>query len=915
MNRSLNFDSTHFSAIQSPVTLFQADIISSMSENDANQSYKQPLNATYLWSSLRSLLPNVDLQGGCDSGESLMTEDEMLQTKLNQILLFSTANGFVSLEGIPIQSVLKYLKRYADIDLLLKASHSHVGKALAENLFRAAIEAKDKGALKCLLAIPSIDVNSIVCTVNGRKYTPVERAAILQDLGIVRIFLDAGADVKKTCDPKALKGGILGGLVNSIGWNVRVPPDVIEIGKVLLRAGAKLHLGIVQRAFEAHNLPGLAYDLVSSVSDSDHLELVRGGFLSLFAVHLDDWQATQATKNIIMACERTKCQTCRTDYKGKLDWALIQGANRGHLELVKLLLLHSKTPHRALSAAIRSRRSEVIHAILTLKPDVNAPAHNIDDEYWTSRGQSSFGTMTTSHAEAIEAGNEKLVLEMEGKGALELLSEGGRFKPAITAASRIGDIVYVRKLLKCCPSPTPSHMTSAVLYAVQNDHEEIFRALLAAGADVNLHDGFTSFSPDPLFAAVLRRNPGMVSAILNADISGRDQWRPYLYKGVETTILGEAVKWGDRAIIQDLLSAFPSATFSDGELCTVLDEGDMTRFEFLLGCGAASIAALTNCLKIGLSRGDAELVQKLVERGANPTDSHVLATCAGEYPAMLPLLCEHISSRKSHHIVAGFGTEALKAAIHCGQAGLAAVKLLLGTGLVDAKRLSSSSYGRNETPLGVAIRLSRKGHHADFEVIRKLLDYGCDPNGIVTHLTYGEPDVKQTALLEAIDTGSKDLVKLLIDSGARVNHEAKLGLKRTPLQKAVEVDSLEIVTLLLEVEADVNARPAERGGATAFQLAAIRGNCIIAAKLLDYGANLHAPPAHINGRWPLEGAAENGRIQMIFFLWEVNRACFGFEECRRAMELAEGNGYMACRGAIAELSQKRVATLPALGQY
>jgi ankyrin repeat protein len=251
-----------------------------------------------------------------------------------------------------------------------------------------------------------------------------------------------------------------------------------------------------------------------------------------------------------MACERTRCQTCRTDHKGKLDWALIQGAKRGHLELVKLLLLHSNTPNRALSAAIRSGRSEVIDAILTLKPDINAPAHNIDDESWRPKGE------TTPYAEAIEARNERLVLEMESKGALKILSEGGRFKPAIAAASRIGDIAYVRKLLKCCPSPTPSHMASAVLYAVQNGHEEIFRALLAAGADVNSPN---NDAPNPLFAAVLGRNSGMVSAILSADVSARYQWQPYQHKGVATTILEEAVKWGDRAIIQELLSAFPSA--------------------------------------------------------------------------------------------------------------------------------------------------------------------------------------------------------------------------------------------------------------------------------------------------------------------------------------------------------------------
>jgi ankyrin repeat protein len=201
---------------------------------------------------------------------------------------------------------------------------------------------------------------------------------------------------------------------------------------------------------------------------------------------------------------------------------------------------------------------------------------------------------------------------------------------------------------------------------------------------------------------------------------------------------------------------------------------------------------------------------------------------------------------------------------------------------------------------------------SDFEVIRRLLNCGCDPNSTVTYLIHRESTVKQTALLKAMDTGSKDLVKLLIDRGARVNHEATLGLKRTPLQKAVEVGSLEIVTLLLDAGADVNARPAERGGATAFQLAAIQGNCVIADKLLEYGANLHAPPAQINGRWPLEGAAENGRIQMIFFLWELNKGRFNIEECQKAMELAEENGYMACKGAIAEMSQKMVVALPAL---
>jgi len=590
-----------------------------------------------------------------------MTEDERLQINLNQILLYSTANGFVGLEDIPIQSVLKYLSRYADINLLLKTSRSHFGRALAENLFRAAVEAKDKGALKCLLAIPSIDVNSIVCIVNGRKYTPIARAASLKDLRMVQMFLDARADVNKTCDLNYSDRGVLGNLVSDIGWNVTIPPDVIEIGRLLLLAGAKPNLDIVRLALEVHNLPGLVYGLISSISDSDHSELIRGGFLSLIATHLDDWQATQTIKNILMACERTKCQKCRTDYKGKLDWALIQGAKRGHLELVKLLMLHSKTPYRALSAAIRSDKNDVIAAILTLKPDINAPAYSIDDEEWTSQGRNSYNDIATSYAQAIRAKNETLILKMEDEGALELLGEGRRFEPAITAASRIGDTVCVRKLLKYCSSPMPSHMTKALLYAVKNDHEEISRELLAAGADVNLPGMSTPSPPDPLLAAVLRRDPSIVSAILSADVQGQYHWRSYQYKGGFTTTLGEAVKWGDRAIIQDLLSTFPSAIFRHGEMLFIFDEGDMAQLEFLFGCGVTSISALTSCLNVGLSRGDTKLVKRLVEMGADPTDSNVFTTCANKYPTMLPLLCEHTISRKIHHVMPGFGTDALKA--------------------------------------------------------------------------------------------------------------------------------------------------------------------------------------------------------------------------------------------------------------
>lgn len=315
-------------------------------------------------------------------------------------------------------------------------------------------------------------------------------------------------------------------------------------------------------------------------------------------------------------------------------------------------------------------------------------------------------------------------------------------------------------------------------------------------------------------------------------------------------------------------------------------------------------SALTGCLLVAIERGDEPLFHDLIKRGANPTNDNILRHCAESCPKMLPLLLEQHPSRNSDCAVPDFGTPALIAVIKQGLDGLEAVNMLLGCRLVDIK---SFPRGEDELPLGKAILMSQNGNHANFAVIRKLLDSGCDPNCIAAKVGHGQ-GTNETAFLMAIETKSKGLVQLMIDHGADINRKATMGLKRTPLQKAAEANSLELVTLLLGANADANGKPATRGGGTALQLAAIQGNCNIAAKLLECGADLSAPPAVVNGRWPLEGAAEHGRLDMIDFLWKNKLAGFGvagFDEkqCRRAMELAEENGHNPCRDLIAELSQ------------
>jgi len=210
------------------------------------------------------------------------------------------------------------------------------------------------------------------------------------------------------------------------------------------------------------------------------------------------------------------------------------------------------------------------------------------------------------------------------------------------------------------------------------------------------------------------------------------------------------------------------------------------------------------------------------------------------------------------------------------------------------------------TPLGLAIIGLSGFCESNIGSVELLLRAGSDPNGIARIKKAGTR-IGQTALMLALETGCKDLVRLLVVHGADVNKKTHLFIKRTPLQYAAELGNLDMVQLLLELGAEVNGEPSIWSGGTALQFAAISGNCNLAAELLERGAQLHAPPSKVNGRWPLEGAAENGRLDMIQFLWRAKEFFLddtGFERrhCLRAMDFARGNGHLGCRDLVSELS-------------
>ena len=125
----------------------------------------------------------------------------MTETRLVKLLLFSMMNGFVGLQEIPIENILKAMGYFSTSKLLLQILEKgppFTSRTLADNMFRAAIEAQNERVVKLLLERKLVDVNDTVCFFRSGRYTPVERAASLRALGLVIILVEANADVNKT---------------------------------------------------------------------------------------------------------------------------------------------------------------------------------------------------------------------------------------------------------------------------------------------------------------------------------------------------------------------------------------------------------------------------------------------------------------------------------------------------------------------------------------------------------------------------------------------------------------------------------------------------------------------------------------------------------------------------------------------
>ena len=342
----------------------------------------------------------------------------------------------------------------------------------------------------------------------------------------------------------------------------------------------------------------------------------------------------------------------------------------------------------------------------------------------------------------------------------------------------------------------------------------IFKALITAGADVNLRGYYDSkyyYNRPPLYFAADKEDSSYLKLLIEAKAKLDEQM-----EDGKTALIG-AVKYG---------------TYENVKL--LIEAGADKDIQTKLGGNTALLEAIEYC-----SPKQFKMAKLLIQSGANAfrknksdVTSLMMASHCGDVE-LVSLLLE--KTKLIVNSVDSWGNTALS-----GTKSVEVASLLLGAGANPNKGL----------PLFKAIE------DENAEMVALLLD-----NGALADLAN---DKKETPLMIAAKKGNVDMSKMLIASGANPN--SMDNQNKTPLFLAVEERNFEMAKMLLVAGADIQV-----GNSKYAILSAVgRNNAQMVELLIQAGANLEVrDPFFRTGETPLIASvkllynANEERVQIV----------------------------------------------------
>nr|POE64937.1 isoform 5 of ankyrin-2 [Quercus suber] len=848
---------------------------------------------------LQAVLPQSCIQ------HSVTDSEQLTKTHL-QLMLYGITNNLAGLDSnIPLTMIFDYLNE--PLTGLLESNavvsyrlgitlNTPAIQSMLEVFFRCAVEKGDARVVKELLTNPDvkIEANQQTLTVEGTKYTVIERSARLQHLEITRLLLEAGADPNKSFQDRTsydqrvlihyrdefidIPHDSVGAMDHAMSNHVVGSLTGYMLAEILLKKGALTSNTTLRVLVHKEDIPMI--DILLEYGLERHLSRwAENRFLhsavrildveklsKLFArlhAHNFDFSELECSST---AKQRGSWWGCRQSPPSLMDCTAL----RGELPLLAQLRSYgAPISHHTTVAAVQSSNPTLVRYLL----ENGAHAHGFSSCF-----------ATTAFAQAVRMRSPDLIELMYSLTPSTRTPDHFAGWAALAAVAETGNIEMVEEMINCPRSCNAFVLDHALMRAVAGDQTAVAVLLLEAGANVNVFENSceicllqrqenTALSHSTehalLRTAICNKNAVLAKKLLEHNANLNDT-------------LVAAVQFNNVPLLEDLIFA-GAADVSGSALAMAV--ANCSMISLLRLCQAGPISTeLAIHTAIDMNANSA--LEILLQYSRGSLDEGILVSAMAKGSSLFQRVLQYFQHRE----LCGSGWLALNRAIESGREDLVQSLIDAGAALPRSLRNDNRFGRRLSHPLATAIR---HNSHTDTSIVKMILDNGLPVDSAVEVSESGpwaKPS-RRTALMVAVSAKSEKAVRLLLRYGADVNMTASRGVTRTTLQIAAEDGSFRIAQLLLTAGANANAVPAQRSGLTAVQAAARGGFIGIVEMLCKDGADLMASGCPVDGRCAIEAAAERGRTGMVSYL--LHLGAWPTTKLESAITFAKKGGYSA----------------------